>query len=459
MQNDLNILAWYDSLEKQNHRKWWGWGDVFRIIEKVNYLPPFQVVREIKNNPIQSLNLVDFNTGVVTDILNQALSTGLQVKKFQPYGYDLITYPSTVALQLNLPPGSYYLVMSDGISFWYSEVFCMAEDVSKFIKIEYWHQEQFAYPGGHIQYDFPYKSRLYVASDVARPSYRYEEDVVRRDGYNFPVQQICYKVYRFNMLAPEYLLDAMRVIRMHDHVQIHWNGYTFTVDELMMQDADWQEQGHLANVQWEFRTNTVATVNGRALLDLVYELADGECLPADYNCAALLVEGSAEYTGGYYTQNGNDIPLSENEYIIKQESGSNLVVEQWDGAAFQAVASQNGQIAYDARADEYYFFESPTYKIPYVANASGGVVTGKTYPNSLVEVYLSDGTNEVKVADGLSSELEGAGIEYEEQPGYNQLLIKAGSFACERFAVSAAFLLGDPVGIGTMIIESTFIVS
>lgn len=57
--NNLSILPWYDSIERQNARKWWIYGQVYPLFSPAGYLLPFQVMR----NPlrIQMPNTDAFN--------------------------------------------------------------------------------------------------------------------------------------------------------------------------------------------------------------------------------------------------------------------------------------------------------------------------------------------------------------------------------------------------------------
>jgi hypothetical protein len=100
---------------------------------------------------------------------------------------------------------------------------------------------------------------------LARPDYNFEEEGEDRDGYFFPAKQISEKVYRFNFIAPEYLLDAMRLIRMSDHVVITCKGETYTADSFLLSPT-WEDQGDLAGVDAEFETATVVKKIGRGEL-------------------------------------------------------------------------------------------------------------------------------------------------------------------------------------------------
>lgn len=103
-----------------------------------------------------------------------------------------------------------------------------------------------------------FRHELYLCAQIGRPEYEYEEEGNTRDGYFFPEKQISEKTYKFQFVAPEYLLDAMRLMRLSDYVQItdqYRRGYS--ADTFLI-TPKWLPQGALAAVDAEFQTDTVA---------------------------------------------------------------------------------------------------------------------------------------------------------------------------------------------------------
>ena len=111
--------------------------------------------------------------------------------------------------------------------------------------------------------DVQYKNTLWLATQLGKPEYEYEEEGEKRDGYFFPEKILSQKKYKFTILATEYLCDVMRFIRLADVVQIRdqW-GNVFLADTFLM-TPDWKEQGDLASVEMEFTCDTVAKKIGR----------------------------------------------------------------------------------------------------------------------------------------------------------------------------------------------------
>lgn len=262
--NNISILPWYTSIEEQNHRKSYAYGEIYPLFAPANKLLPFQIMRETRVNDVKSVVLYDKAGTQVADITTNMLETGLQIVRFQKLGYDVIVYPSLFPMPLNQFDGIYYLTMSDGVQTWFSEMFTAVQDVSAYLKIEWWDVENLVFDAGQIVYKSPtYKNILYLCTELGKPEYEFEEDGEERDGYFFPEKQISVKTYKCTVLAPEYLCDIMRFIRMADYIHITDKyGREYDCDTFLI-TPKWQTQGDLASVEIEFKTNTVVKKIGR----------------------------------------------------------------------------------------------------------------------------------------------------------------------------------------------------
>lgn len=185
-----------------------------------------------------------------------ALQLGLVAVERQ--GYDVIVFPADFKIAQEMDNGQYYAKLSDGVHTWYSEIFTVVNDIEPYLKIEWWDVEDFVMDAGTIVYKSPsFRNVVYLPSDIAKPEYVFEEEGETRDGYFFPIKQISEKRYRFNFLAPEYLLDVMRFIRMSDHIIVRYKGETYKVDSFLI-TPEWEAQGDVAAVEAVFDTDTVA---------------------------------------------------------------------------------------------------------------------------------------------------------------------------------------------------------
>lgn len=261
MQSNISVLPFYSSVDRQVHRKWYAYGQIYPLLTPSRFILPFQIRTALSGLDL-AVELYDKNGTYIEDITVGMQDTGLAV--IDNTTYRIIAYPGALPFSVNVIEGQYYLKISDATqSFYaYSELFTFSNDLSKCLKIEYWDKADFEANDTLIDYTPPYKSRLYVSADISKPDYEEEEEVIKRDGYSFFEKQISYKKYRFTFLAPEFLCDAMRIIRMHDNITItDQYGDAYAADTFLT-SVKWDEAGYLAVVDAEFTSDTVIKKNG-----------------------------------------------------------------------------------------------------------------------------------------------------------------------------------------------------
>jgi hypothetical protein len=444
---------------------------------EVNQVPPFQLPREKTGAAITLFKLVHFATGTETDVTAEIITAGLTVGTYTLKTYDLIKYPSTAAIAGigTLPIGSYYAVMSDGSNTWYSELFCMVSSVANMVRIEWCHQQDFEYPGGHIDYGSNYINYLFFKSDILAPSYEYDEEVKERDGYKFFEKQTSFKLSKMQGFLSEAVIDALRLARLHDGVTITNNndGRVYTVDEILLTDIEWQNMSHLAHLAIEFKTDTVVTVNGRAVFDTDCGADVGggyggasPCVGVDFECVAAIEEGTAEYTGKYYTPTGGgaNVPFAESDYILIQPTGqTHHVLYQFVSSAYVLVADQlEDVIAYSNNENTYHWqnivpsgniFLRPhilaIYNTPGAGTwtAYGAVMGGVT-----IELFTVDAMgNETLAGVGSQAEFQISGLQFDWTESAIGAKIKVSSPTCRRYHQSETFLFE---GVNYWIIET-----
>lgn len=262
--NNLSVLPWYDSIERQNARKWWVYNKVYPLFTPAGFMLPFQVMREHRTNEIVSFRIYKRDNSLVGDFTQVMKETGLKV--VNPIGareIDVIVYSGLLPAFTKFANGQYYAVMSDGVQTWYSEIFTIVNDISGYLKLEWWDVDDFYMDEGVIIYKSPlFRNKLYLCADIAKPEYIFEEDGETRDGYFFPAKQISEKRYHFTFLASEYLLDVMRFVRMADYAQITKNEQVYKLDTFLI-TPEWEDNGDVASVDAEFDTATIAKKIGR----------------------------------------------------------------------------------------------------------------------------------------------------------------------------------------------------
>lgn len=266
--SNISPLPFYDNIKLQNHRKDYAYGHVFPLITYANFLLPFQFnitdIHSISDVDIPEVLLFDFNTGTSEELNLQ--DYGLEVKNMYNDGCLLIKYPAILPLPEIKYEGLYYLCISiyDGqetIPF-YSDVFTITFKIDRFLKLEYRNEYNFKLAKGIVDFSDNFKFRCYLDTQVGKPEYSFEEEATERMGYSFIESQVSKKIYKFSFIAPEYLCDALRLVRLCENKKIvsRLNEYYLTT---FIMEPKWEEQGDLAAVECEFETDTViANVGG-----------------------------------------------------------------------------------------------------------------------------------------------------------------------------------------------------
>lgn len=255
--NNLSCLPWYLSIDEQNHRRSYAYGKVYPLYTPANSLLPFQIIRDHRNNAVTQVRLYKKTGELVSTITSLMNNTGLQVVSFTDY--DVIVYTSTAPMGgTDWLDGQYYCTLTDGVQTWYSEVFTIVHEMSPYLKLEWWDVENIVFDDGAIVYDNPkFRNRLYFCAELGKPDYPFEEEGEERDGYFFAEKQISEKRYKFQILAPEYMCDVLRLVRLADYVKITDKYGRVYYCDTFLASPKWQGQGDLASVDVEFDTDTV----------------------------------------------------------------------------------------------------------------------------------------------------------------------------------------------------------
>lgn len=245
--NNLSVLPWYTSLDKQNAKKWYAFGNVWPLVMPTNRIIPYQFVVPFTNVAIAGSSIISLDTKDIYDgQSSHTLVTRVDYTVVKSNGFTV-----------SLPEGRYYakIDFANGVTY-YSEVFTLVSNISDYVKIQYWNDDILVYNGGEINYEDEFKFEMYLCTTIGKPEYSFEEEVTKRLGYKFPELQVSNKLYKFTCIGPEYLCDAMRLIRLSDYIKIvskddSYNALTFSYD------AKWETQGDLASIEVEFETDTI----------------------------------------------------------------------------------------------------------------------------------------------------------------------------------------------------------
>lgn len=257
--NNFSPLAFRKKESKATYEKWYAFGKNYAIPASANTLTPFQFTE--LNIPVFGPDTIEVEA--VNEETGEATKTGVYVSfdVMPEHGGVLYVSPGKNSFREALPQGTYRARFSIGNEVYISTPFCVIpgiETSSKYLLIEYWNDEKIAYPGGFIttgaNNDFRYQ--MYVPATICKPKYEFEEELTKRAGYKFLELQTSTKVYAFTFVAPEFICDAMRLIRLSDYIRISHDGEYYNALNFEF-DVDWQEQLYLAAVDCQFETDSI----------------------------------------------------------------------------------------------------------------------------------------------------------------------------------------------------------
>lgn len=291
--NNLSPLPFYQSLDEQDSKKWWAYGDIFSlIVPKTTLIPFFFRVNDSHALTLDNVRVYkmcchpisergEFSYDFSDDFrIERAGNAQWWLDQFNNKihvtagtGYTDVYYLGDASLPFD--KGRYYMEFvfkytvssTDYFISVYSEVFTCVEntELSQYTKIEWKNSSSLDTGTAIIPYTAGYTNILYLDTDVCQPTYEFEEEGENRNGYFFPIKQISYKKYTFKIVAPEYMCDAMRLVRMSDSVTItDKNGFDYDATQFIM-DVSWLEGGHYASADCEFTTDTVIKTIGKAV--------------------------------------------------------------------------------------------------------------------------------------------------------------------------------------------------
>ena len=252
--NNISPLPFYDDISLQNHRKDYAFGQIYPLVIYKNMLLPFQFCVS-SGTSVSEAKLYTIGNVLVADILSNLKENGLVVKSYT--GFKLVKYPGVLPVNAIKHEGQYYirLRLNSG-KYFYSDIFTVYNRVDDYLELEYSNSYNFELKNGIIDFSDNFKFKCYIPAQIGKPEYDFEEEATERMGYTFIESQVSKKLYKFTFLAPEYLCDALRIVRLCNDKQITSKGQVYDLTTFNMK-PEWEEQGDLAAVECEFETDTV----------------------------------------------------------------------------------------------------------------------------------------------------------------------------------------------------------
>src|SRR3972149_5932454 len=135
--------------------------------------------------------------------------------------------------------------------------------MAKILKLEWWNECDL----GDIYYAGGYKNIFYYETEIGKPSYIVEQESQENgDGVDVILSQVRKEIYQFEVYVPEYVVDSLVDMALHDHIQIS------TTDGLY---ASVIRNVEVIPVYEEISNECMATVTIKFQQD--YQLIDNAC--------------------------------------------------------------------------------------------------------------------------------------------------------------------------------------
>lgn len=260
----LSALKFYDAIKKQERFKSYAYGHTSPVVMPLGELLPFQfILPYFEGSPNQIIDafVYDANTNkpISDDILRDLVNAGfIQLDVNGLSNAQVVMFPGGLIDAFDTE-GQYYIAfgLNDDPTVYYSEVICFTSDISSYLEIEYWNpQSNFFLKNGVVSFANDFHFRVLLKSELGKPEYSFEEEATKRLGYNFIESQVSKKTYKFNTILPEYLCDALRLVRLCSNKILKSKDEEYNMLSFEM-DVDWQNQGDLASVNCEFDIDNI----------------------------------------------------------------------------------------------------------------------------------------------------------------------------------------------------------
>lgn len=462
-----SILPFYPNRAYQHQNfRWYAQRNVGPMTVPAGYLPTLQLIRTTNLGAALTVTLRNVKTGAETDISSEMAGTGLVID--QTYSYDIILYSATLPISVT-DVGEYELTITDGVNTVYSDYWGMSSRTNEMIKLTYWHLEDFPFDQDSngttykIRYAAPFKNTVYIKGELFKPNYPYYREVEERLGRNFDRLHISAKEYFFPMYCTEDVLDALRLVPLHDRKTIEYKGRTYVVDELLM-EPEWQDHGDIALVRVTFRSNTVAVVAGRSSA-AVYGPEGLVCVPQDFACVATLVAGSDDYLNFRYTDASGVVQQLQDDDLIIKNDGGTYTVEYYAASAYTPQVVPAGFVARSSADSTYYQgIGSNRVALPQIQfyDYGSGQIAGTFLTGATHQIYYVAGGIEVLIGNYSYDDLAVTGVFVTLPDEAEFLRMRIASGLCGIFQNTTDYELPEPPtgsqGIGFDVIESTLIV-
>lgn len=212
------------------------------------------------------------SAAILTEITGaESFNITAQYSSTAKTGYTVYSNAGSSAIAINYK--QYYVVYTISGVTYYSDVVTFCPNVDNLLKLEWFHLPDsgeliYSYDptapetaNGSYDYATLGQHTFYFNEGVflGKPNYEYEENIETRISKQFPITETSFKRYNFKALLPEYVLDVLRLVKLHSNVVVTNYDDILNVNRFLLSGVSWVDNGgYLGDASFEFRTSNVA---------------------------------------------------------------------------------------------------------------------------------------------------------------------------------------------------------
>lgn len=215
-------FIWYDNIKKQSFRQEnLDFACYYGLVAPKNALLPFQLKKESLSKPTNWI-IVSRCGGIDIDISsNVSLLKAVEVSDgiYVTYNGENISFNVTTGnkVPLNLSPGEWYSILTfeDG-QVYYSDLFKVVDDVSKYVKLEFYDGSDLS-PIKYLDTDF--KQVIFLDSVLSSSEPEIEEEGENDENGLFEAtfQRLSVN-HTLEVYVPDFLKIALTSLQMHSNI-------------------------------------------------------------------------------------------------------------------------------------------------------------------------------------------------------------------------------------------------
>lgn len=248
-------FVFYSAIEKQHRYRPQNLAqNTFALIAPDNRLMPFQIKRTKPAEPdtITEFKLYDLNGIDIADLI--AFVSLIEEKHTATHEY--LTYKGNVLTNLIFAPGCYYAKIIKGTDSYFSEIFSTKTDISVYLKLE-WNNSCDIDP---VLYQTGYSNTVYLDTYTEPiPPELNEEGEADGAGEFIPTLQRIVHKHKIEVFGPDYLLDALAFMQIHDNINITDSTDTSKIERVKVAPDYGENYAGSCKIEFELPGNYIRT--------------------------------------------------------------------------------------------------------------------------------------------------------------------------------------------------------